>query len=99
MAIIKEVWPMDVNLAVKSAIESINSLFGNQGIYNVLLEEVERDENGGYMVTIGFDRNVPTASVGALSGIAGLLGRGRVFKVVKFDAMGEVVSVKDRLIK
>lgn len=90
---------MDVKSAVRAAVENINSLFGEQGIHNVLLEEIERDGSGNYMVTIGFDRNVPSVAVGALSGLAGLIGRNRVFKVVKFDGNGEVVAVKDRLIK
>ena len=89
---------MDINQAVRAATESVKSLFHDQGVYNVMLEEIERDEFGGYKVTIGFDRKVPSAAIGALGGIAGLIGRGRAFKVVKFDANGEVVSVKDRLL-
>lgn len=88
---------MELKQLVEIAAKSIQNLFGDQGISNILLEEIEKDDRGYHLVTMGFDR---TAGNGyGSTGIAALIGRGRVFKVVKIDQAGNVVSIKDRLLK
>ena len=84
---------MEVKQAVEVAKQYIRDLFGEEGIMNVGLEEVE--ERGGYWsITIGFsrewDRNVGAVLSGALS---------RTYKTIEInDEDGQVLSVKDRKI-
>lgn len=87
---------MELKQMVGKAVDAVHDLFGDQGISNVLLEEIEQDERGNTVVTIGFDRAAGNLTGG---GLAAMIGRGRAFKVVTIDAFGNVKSVKDRLLK
>ena len=84
---------MEVKQAVKVAKHYVLDLFGDEGIVNIGLEEVE--ELGGYWrITIGFsrewDKNIGTVLSGAAS---------RTYKTIEIsDEDGQVLSVKDRKI-
>ena len=83
---------MDVKDAVQVAKDYITDLFGEEGLVDVGLEEVDVDLSGNWIVTIGFsrswDRNIGSVLSGAGS---------RSYKAVMIqDEDGKVLSVKDR---
>ncbi|KQQ62932.1 hypothetical protein ASF66_00840 [Pseudomonas sp. Leaf129] len=86
--------------AVKTAVAEVGDLFGDQGVSNILLEEVDRSADRDFLITIGFDRDVKRPNIGALgAALAGLASRERVYKVVCLESQtGMVKSIKDRLI-
>ncbi|MBA1195277.1 hypothetical protein G7007_20855 [Pseudomonas entomophila] len=87
--------------AVAGAIENVLELFSEQRISGVLLEEVARDGQDNFLITIGFER--PTTKTGAQSlvgGLAAMMATQRVYKVVCVDRdNGDVISIKDRALE
>jgi len=88
---------MDVKSAVARAKQEIKALFGDEGISDVGLEEVEyEDDQHKWRVTIGFSRpwDLPK---GALGEFAGAIKR-RDYKVVQIadstDGSGRILSVR-----
>jgi hypothetical protein len=94
---------MDVKEAVKTAKTYVVELFGDEGVTNLGLEEVEFDDTAGvWRITVGFSR--PWDRLALQSALAAM-GQGsastaRSYKIVRIDdATGRVVSVKAREIK
>ncbi len=87
--------------AVQMAVNNIIELFSVQDISNVLLEEVARDSNENYLITVGFERptiNRGGAALGA--GIAALMATQRAYKVVCIDKeSGDALWIKDRMLE
>ncbi|CAD5204134.1 hypothetical protein [Pseudomonas sp. FEN] len=87
--------------AVQIAIDNVIELFSVQDISNVLLEEVARDSNENYLITVGFERpnlNKGRAALGA--GIAALMATQRAYKVVCIDKeSGDALWIKDRMLE
>lgn len=86
---------MDVKEVVNVAKDYVAELFGDESIVNVGLEEVDIDQSGYWIVTIGFsrpwDRNIGPILAGHTP---------RSYKVVRIrDEDGKVLSVKDRTLK
>jgi len=83
---------MDVKEAVQVAKDYIIDLFGEEGIVDVGLEEVDFDESDNWIVTIGFSRSW-NRNIGSVLG--GQVSRS--YKAVRIqDEDGRVLSVKDR---
>lgn len=85
--------------AVAIATDTVEALFGEQGISNVMLEEVETTSNDFWKVTIGFDRPADASNSKAIGVTAGLIAmaRRRKYKVVQVSKLdGDVLSIKDR---
>ena len=82
---------MEVKQAVEVAKHYIAELFGDEGITNLGLEEVEG--KGSYWhITIGFSRPWDSSVGTVLSGT-----RSRAYKIILVsDEDGRVLSVKDR---
>lgn len=86
---------MDLKQAIRTAIEEVSELFLSQKIDNVMLEEVDRDEQHNYLITVGFDRaNTTRAALAALGAFS--MPKERVYKVVKLDQGGGIINIKDR---
>jgi hypothetical protein len=89
---------MDVKEAVQLAKSRIVELFGDEGVTNVGLEEIEHDDlKDEWQVTIGFSRpwDKPTNALAAIGQEIGV--RSRSYKVVRIDDHGgKVISVKNR---
>jgi len=87
--------------AVKMAINNIVELFSVQDISNVLLEEVARDSNENYLITVGLERPTLNGGGAALAaGIAALMATQRVYKVVCIDKeSGDALWIKDRMLE
>jgi hypothetical protein len=87
---------MDVKEAVTVAKQHILDIFREEGVENLGLEEVERDnQQGEWFVTVGFSRpwDMPR---NALATLAGGVPR-RVYKIVRIsENTNHVLSVKDR---
>ncbi len=88
---------MDVKEAVQKAMEHAQTLFSEEKISNLGLEEVEFDEeNNKWLVTIGFSRPWDYSTT-AFSVISSPPPPKRSYKVITIDYMtGEVVSIKNR---
>ncbi len=89
---------MDVKEAAKLAKESIASLFADEGITNVGLEEIiRRSPENVWEVTVGFSRpwdkrDLPTIMLGQT-------GLRRSYKLIRIDDVtGEVEWVRDRIL-
>lgn len=86
---------MDLKQAIRLAIEEVSELFASQKIDNVMLEEVDRDEQNNYLITVGFDRvNTTRATLAALGAFS--MPKERVYKVVKLAEVGGIINIKDR---
>jgi hypothetical protein len=83
---------MDVKIAVATAKSYVNDLFGPEGIEGLRLEEVDRDEQNNWLVTVSFFRPPPVRSFAASLGIEPT----RSYKVVQISPTAEVRSVTDR---
>ncbi len=85
---------MDVKEAVRLAKQHLASLFSEEGIVNLGLEEVDYDDaRQQWHITLGFsrtwDRQGPLAELSP----AGLK---RTYKIVVIDREGHALSVKNR---
>jgi len=90
---------MDVKQAVQEAKNHILYLFGEEGVTNLGLEEVDFDDNAQvWIVTIGFSRPWDKPSTSSVASVLQQLGSPkRDYKVVRIDdAAGKVRSVKNR---
>ncbi|MDR3524203.1 MAG: hypothetical protein P4L66_08855 [Acetobacteraceae bacterium] len=87
---------MDVKEAVKVAKLFAAELFAEDGAYDPLLEEVERDQDKGtWQVTLSFQRRSDPGSDGALASF--VRAAQRTYKVITIaDDNKEVLSVKVR---
>jgi len=87
--------------AVQIAVENIVEFFSAQNISNVLLEEIARDTDKNYLITVSFERPTFNSSGAALAaGIAKLMAAQRTYKVVCIDReTGEAVWIKDRMLE
>ena len=87
---------MDVKEAVKAAKIYVSDIFSEEGLSNLGLEEIERDEAiGAWRVTLGFSRPWNTVR-NAMTMIAGDVASRRTYKVVSILDDGVVISVKRR---
>jgi hypothetical protein len=88
---------MDVKQAVVLAKRYIADLLADEGVINLGLEEIDRDDTAGvWHVTLGFSR--PWNSVrNALTALTGDVAAKRSYRIVTVrDLDGEVLSVKRR---
>lgn len=88
---------MNVKEAVKRAKDYVSDLMAEEGLANLGLEEVERDDsNGEWRVTVGFSRPW-NSERSALTALAGEAPPKRAYRVVRLrDADGEVLSLERR---
>ena len=89
---------MEVKEAAQVAIATVASLFEDQEISNILLEEVDFEELPEiWSITVGFFPQAEVDSQSITGSISPLIGRRRSFKVVRIrDSDGQVLSVKHR---
>ena len=88
---------IEVKPAVAAAVASLKNFYGEPA--DLLLEEVERSEDGKYwLITLGFSAPFPSNPRNPLQQLgAALKSSVRVYKVIKIDAdTGEFVSMKIR---
>lgn len=86
---------MDVKEAVQVAKDYIIDLFGEEGIVDVGLEEVDFDQSDNWIVTIGFSRSWNRNIGSVLDGQAS-----QSYKAIRIqDEGGRVLSVKDRALR
>lgn len=91
---------MKVNEAVKVALEHVQELFASEKISNLGLEEVDFDQDGEWIVTVGFSRpwDYPPQPNGLAALAASLNARpARSFKIVRIrDSDGAVIAIRNR---
>ena len=89
---------MDVKQAVRKAKEYVASLYDDEDITDIGLEEVEFEElSGHWRVTIGFSRPWDRAITVGILQIQDFRRR-RSYKVVSInDSDGETTSLQDRI--
>ncbi|MDE0123258.1 MAG: hypothetical protein OXN97_01655 [Bryobacterales bacterium] len=89
---------MDVKEAARIATATVASLFKDQQISNIMLEEVDFEElPDTWSITVGFFRQAEMDSQSIAGSISKLIGRQRSFKVVRIrDSDGKILSVKHR---
>jgi hypothetical protein len=88
---------IDVKQAVSAAAASLESIY-EQPVADLLLEEVERSEDGRYwLITLGFSKPLPAQANQLQQLSAQLRPPQRIYKLIKIDAAtGEFVSMKIR---
>ncbi|NWD69291.1 hypothetical protein HX870_16950 [Pseudomonas gingeri] len=86
---------------IQIATHNIIDLFSVQNISGVLFEEVARDLQKSYLITISFERPTPNKTGPVLgAGIAALMATPRVYKVVCLDKESdEILWIKDRMLQ
>lgn len=86
---------MDAKEAVKSAKRYVSEMLSEEGIVNLGLEEIERDDSEKtWNVTVGFSRPWNTAK-GPLSTLSGEIPARRAYRVIRIrESDGEVLSMK-----
>jgi hypothetical protein len=85
---------MDAREAIAKAKAHVATMFDDEGISNIGLEEIEFVDDGVWQVTVGFSRAWDQPA-GVAAAFGGRLGR--TFKVVTLkDDDGRVLSVKHR---
>lgn len=89
---------MEVKEAAQVAKATVASLFEDQQISNILLEEVDFGElPATWSITVGFFRRAEVDPQSVAGSLSSLIGRRRSFKVVRIrDSDGKVLSVKHR---
>jgi len=88
---------MDVKQAVHTAREYVVSLYDEEEIMDIGLEEVEFDYcSDQWRVTIGFSRPWDRAKEVGIRIVD--FQRPRSYKVVRIDDDGKIVSLKDRIL-
>lgn len=87
---------MNAKEAVKSAKKYISEMLAEEGIINLGLEEIERDDaKKMWNITLGFSR--PWNSTGALAAIAGGAAAQRTYRTIRIrEADGQVISMTRR---
>jgi hypothetical protein len=80
--------PLDVKDAVRLAMEYFRELFGSPFV-DLSLEEVQKNAQGIWIVTIGYTMARNTAA-----GIAAIPNYPRMYKQISVATTGEVVSMK-----
>jgi len=91
---------IQIKEAVQIAIENVVELFGEQKMSSVLLEEVGRDSQGNFYVTVGFERASQVRKGPSLVGLGIMPQTDRAYKVAHIDKeSGELISIKDRLLE
>lgn len=88
---------MDAKEAVKSAKRYVSELLAEEGIVNLGLEEIERDDaEKTWNVTLGFSRPWNT-SKGPLTTLTGEAPARRAYRTIRIrESDGAVVSMKRR---
>lgn len=91
---------MDVKQAVQAAKEYVISLYDQEEIVDIGLEEVELDDNSNqWRVTIGFSRPWDKENSVSVPFPYSDARRPRSYKQVCLDACnGQIVSLKDRIL-
>jgi hypothetical protein len=91
---------MDVKQAVDAAKDYVATLFADEELLNLGLEETEHDEGSGkWMITLAFSRpwNTPrTRAQEVLENLGALSSLRRSCKVITIADNGHVISMKDR---
>jgi hypothetical protein len=87
-----------VKQAVKIAFELLNDLYDAKKFADVMLEEVERSEDGKvWLITVSFSRQIPSENI--MEAI-GSRKYARSFKLFQISAdTGEMVSMKNCVLK
>lgn len=98
---VKQPEEVDVKQAVRAAITFLDSLFGDEGIKDIRLEEVEFvDMQNEWLITLGFLRRIPREEIPRQQrAIQEYLGSdySREYKAVAIDARtGHAKSIKMR---
>lgn len=89
---------MKTKEAIAMAVSEVKDLFGDQSITNVQFEEMDRNGQDEYLVTVGFNRQLESNAPYSILG-AGINPRTeRVYKVVRIHEAFGVQAVKDRFI-
>lgn len=90
--------PIVLKEAVALAIENIAALFSSQNISGVLLEEVDRDAQANFLITVGFERlSTQRSGNTVIASIAVAPRSQRTYKVACIDKEnGDLIWVKDR---
>jgi len=88
---------MDAKEAVRSAKKYVSDLLSEEGIVNLGLEEIERDDTEKtWNITLGFSRPW-NAAKGPLSTLSGETPARRAYRVIRIrESDGEVLSMKRR---
>lgn len=88
---------MDAKDAVKSAKRYVSEMLAEEGIVNLGLEEIERDDaEQTWNITLGFSRPWNTAN-GPLSTLSGETPARRAYRVIRVrESDGMVLSMKRR---
>lgn len=88
---------MNVTEAAQAAKKHLATVFSDERISDVCLEEVEFDDrSGNWNITIGFNRPKPVQNplIAALEAP----NVRRCYKVVRIGENGDMVSIKDRIL-
>ncbi|RST85262.1 hypothetical protein EJC49_16650 [Aquibium carbonis] len=87
---------MNAKEAVKSAKKYVSEMLAEEGIVNLGLEEIERDDaKKMWNITLGFSR--PWNTTGPLSAIAGGAAAQRTYRTIRIrETDGHVVSMTRR---
>lgn len=89
---------VSIREASRIAVDVVEELFNDQSISNVMFEEVEKDDAGHWLITVGFDRKVENRS-SVLGGAVGRIAKTeRKYKVAKINSDGDLISLRDRLL-
>lgn len=93
---------MDVKEVAELAKKLIADLFASEGAHSIRLEEIMREREGEWRVTVSFLR-APTESsaAGTISGIASFVAAAdRAYKIISIDeARRNIKSVRDKVIQ
>ena len=92
---------MEVRSAVALAKSYVQTLFAEEGVRNITLEEVDYDEaQHAWLVTVGFSRRDPSEDGMSVLAAAIAIANEKMrinYKIVKIsDATEKVLSVKNR---
>lgn len=88
---------MDAKEAVKSAKRYVSEMLAEEGIVNLGLEEIEKDDaEKTWNITLGFSRPW-NALKGPLATVAGESPARRAYRIIRIrESDGEVLSMKRR---
>jgi hypothetical protein len=89
---------MNVNEAIAAAKDYVKTIYADEQVSHLGLEEVEYDDGfGRWNITLGFSRpwNRPSAVVAGLEAVRTMSPLRRSFKVVTIASDGKVISMKN----